>query len=87
MGEGGLHGGDLVGDEGGHDGGEGCTYVGTKGEREHLLQLDDTHTYEGGEGRGGNGRGLDEDGDTATEGHGNVAVDVGGLVDDAGGSS
>ena len=87
MGKGGLHGGDLVGNEGGHDSGEGGTDVGAEGEGVHLLELDDAHADEGGEGGGGDGRGLDKDGDASADDHGEVSVDVGGLVDDAGGGT
>jgi hypothetical protein len=75
------------GQQSGQDGGNGGTNVGSKSQGGHLLKTKNTHTNEGGKSRGGDGRGLDKDGDSGSNKHGNVSVDVGGLVDDTSGSS
>ena len=48
---------------GGHDASEGSADVGPKGEWEHVLEVDETHGRERGEGGGCDGGGLHHDGD------------------------
>eukprot|EP00934_Nitzschia_sp_Nitz4_P006909 Nitzschia sp. Nitz4//scaffold352_size16485//12651//13823//NITZ4_008858-RA/size16485-exonerate_est2genome-gene-0.13-mRNA-1//-1//CDS//3329548903//6899//frame0 len=81
-----LH-GQLVGQESSQDTSHGSTNVGSKGQRQHLLQSQDTHTDQGSQGRSRDRRGLDQHGNSHTDYHTNVSIDVGGLVDDTSGST
>ena len=77
----------ALGDKGSHDGGHGSTNVGSKSQRKHLFQSQGTNSDKRSKSGSGDGRGLDEHGETDTEKDGEVSVDVGGLVDDASGGS
>ena len=73
---------DRVGgdDGGGHDTGDGGTDVGAEGEGEHVLEADETHSREGGEGGGGDGGGLHHDGDEHADDDVQVAVEADNLL-------
>ena len=77
-----LEGLDTVGHHGGKQGRHGGSNVGSESQGVHLLEVKDTHTNEWGQGRGGDGRRLHENGDSGSDHNGKVSVDVRGLVDD-----
>ncbi len=72
------------GKKGGKEGSDGGSNVGSQSDREHLFNTDDVHTDQRSEDRGGDGRRLDKNGDSNSDKDGQVSVDVGGLVDNAG---
>merc|ERR1719258_856517 len=74
-------------DGGGHDTGDGGTDVGAEGEGEHVLEADETHSREGGEGGGGDGGGLHHDGDEHADDDVQVAVEADNLAQDARGGT
>ena len=80
-----LEGLNLVGHQSSHNGRKGGSNVGSDGEGKHLLDLKDTDSDQRGQSGGGDGRGLDNHGHSATDCDGEVSVDVGGLVNDTGG--
>ena len=75
---------DIVRNKRSHESRHGSTNVCSKRQRKHLLELQHTHTDEGGQGRCRDRRGLDQDGETSTNKNRQVSVDVGGLVENTG---
>ncbi len=81
--------GDLQGlgsfrDHGSQQSRDGSTNVGSQRQGVHLVQMNRTNSHERGQGGSDDGRGLNQDGQTATHGNRHVSIDIGGLVHDTG---
>mmetsp|Transcript_14840 Transcript_14840/g.35958 ORF Transcript_14840/g.35958 Transcript_14840/m.35958 type:complete len:553 (-) Transcript_14840:1626-3284(-) len=63
------------------------TNIGSKSQRKHLFKTKGTDTDQRSQDRGGDGRRLDQNGDTSSDENGNVSVNVGGLVKNTCGST
>mmetsp|Transcript_19156 Transcript_19156/g.34745 ORF Transcript_19156/g.34745 Transcript_19156/m.34745 type:complete len:247 (+) Transcript_19156:599-1339(+) len=66
------------------DSSEGSSNIGPKSQWVHLLKLKNSHTHKRGQCGSSNGRTLNNNGNSHSNDHSKVSVDISGLVDDTG---